>query len=49
MDKKMMKGVGKGYAGRISNSGSQIVKAPFTQSKKTNTVSHKGQDLRSGK
>lgn len=37
----------KGYAGRIKNSGVQVVKAPFeNESKRGKSVTKKGSDLR---
>lgn len=40
---------GKGYAGKISNSSVQVVKAPFQQSSKQNGTVKRGDDLRTGK
>lgn len=42
-------GKGKGYAGRISNSGVQVVQAPFTQTKQNHGTVTRGDDLRTGK
>lgn len=39
---------GKGYAGKIKNTGSQSVQAPFVQSKKSHGVVRRGEDLRVG-
>ncbi len=39
----------KGYAGRIRNTGSQCVKAPFAQEKKKAGTVKRGEDLRTGK
>lgn len=40
----------KGYIGKVSNGGSQVVKAPVSpNTKKGKTVAKKGDDLRSGK
>ena len=40
----------KGYAGKIKNTGTQIVKGPFTGSQKKGKKAVKtGRDLRSGK
>lgn len=39
----------KGYAGSIKNTGTQHVKAPFSQSTKQNGTVKRGEDLRSGK
>lgn len=44
-----MKKEGKGYAGRIKNSGAQFVEAPFKTEKKGKNIVHKGNDLRTGK
>ena len=38
------------YAGKVKNTGNQIVQPPISDTKsKSKTVSHKGKDLRSGK
>ena len=37
-----------GYIGKIKNSGSQVVKAPFTAESGPKGVVHKGTDLREG-
>lgn len=38
-----------GYAGRIKNTGAQVVKAPNQQTDAKNGVVHKGSDLRTGR
>ncbi len=38
----------KGYAGKVKNTGSQYVQAPFAQSKKSRGVVKRGEDLRDG-
>lgn len=39
----------KGYAGRIKNSGSQVVKAPYaSEAKRGQSTTKKGEDLRGG-
>lgn len=44
-----MAGKKPGYAGSIKNTGSQVVRAPFTQeSKKGKSTVKTGKDLRSG-
>ncbi len=37
-----------GYAGKVKNTGSQYVQAPFAQGKKSNGTVKKGDDLRGG-
>lgn len=37
-----------GYAGKIKNTGSQYVQAPYTQGKKSNGTVKRGEDLRTG-
>lgn len=39
----------KPYAGKISNAGAQVVKAPYTTQAKKKTGKKTGTDLRSGK
>lgn len=54
MDKRRQKGgeqmaENKGYAGRIKNSGSQVVKAPYaSEAKRGQSTVKKGEDLRGG-
>lgn len=43
------KSKGKGYIGKISNSGVQVVQAPFQQTKQSHTTVKHGDDLRNGK
>lgn len=38
----------KGYAGNVKNTGTQVVKAVFEQSKKSNATVKRGDDLRCG-
>lgn len=42
-------GKGKGYVGKISNAGTQVVKAPFQTPKNTHGTVKRGNDLRTGK
>lgn len=38
-----------GYAGKIKNTGSQVVEAPKQTTEPKKSVVHKGKDLRAGK
>lgn len=42
-------GKGKGYVGKISNAGIQVVQAPFQTPKNTHGTVKRGDDLRTGK
>ncbi len=37
-----------GYSGKVKNTGSQYVQAPYTSGKKSNGVVKRGEDLRTG-
>lgn len=43
-----MSGKESGYAGKVKNTGSQFVQAPFQQQKKSNSTVKRGEDLRTG-
>lgn len=42
-------GKGKGYIGKISNAGTQVVQAPFQPPKTNHGTVKRGDDLRTGK